>query len=128
MLPYERSFSHHMWFFPWTDSLLPSSATYEPLSLFAAALCLYLFACSLASRSTSMSVPSLRLDEYQGSAPTTWVLEGGSSILEGIGDLASPLAPQRILSLFSRQVEKLGAVWKIGVHLGGVLKGMAAKE
>lgn len=128
MLPYERSFSHHMWFFPWTDSLLPSSATYEPLSLFAAALCLYLFACSPASRSTSMSVPSLRLDEYQGSAPTTWVLEGGSSILEGIGDLASPLAPQRILSLFSRQVEKLGAVWKIGVHLGGVLKGMAAKE
>lgn len=105
-----------------------SSATYEPVSLFSASLCLFLYARSSMSHSTFTATPSFRLDDIQIADPKRWIREGGPSQLEGIGDLASTLAPRRILSTFSRQTEKNGAVWQIGIHLAGVLATMALKE
>lgn len=105
----------------------PTDAPYEPMSLFFAALLLYVFARTQISQGSEMS--PIVLDARHDEDPALWIVCGGDSSLGGIGNLASPLAPKRILQLFSQVLmQRLGQVWEIGVALGGVVGAMASRE
>lgn len=104
-----------------------TQAPYEPMSLFFAALLLYVFARTQISQGSEMS--PIVLDARHDEDPALWIVCGGDSSLGGIGNLASPLAPKRILQLFSQVLmQRLGQVWEIGVALGGVVGAMASRE
>jgi len=77
----------------------------------------------------SLETSLFPLDNKHTSDPALWIVYGGHCSLIGIGNLASPLAPRKVLQFFAHVLaQRLGLVWEMGAVLSGVMSAMAARE
>jgi hypothetical protein len=85
--------------------------------------------------STTSNTATYALDSPQHSPadPSLFIATGSphppSLIFEGIGSLADPAAPKKILTALAGELSvRTGAVWRIGQVLASVLMVIAAQE
>ncbi|SCV74176.1 BQ2448_6608 [Microbotryum intermedium] len=108
----------------------PLFATYEPSSVFYAALCLHLYALSVDPLSNISPRPdtTFPLDQVQQSEQViTWVAIGGSyASIQGVDCLAGSTAASQALIRLSGLSNWSGRAWRIGHVLKDVLQAVAS--
>ncbi|KAI1614124.1 hypothetical protein EDD36DRAFT_417971 [Exophiala viscosa] len=113
----------------------PFNTPHEPLSVFLAGLSLWAFLKYFDPESgDAQSGISVQLDEPSFCSPPEarqaikdWIEKGGKTYLEGVGDVRSPDAPKRILTLCVNMTRRL-QVWKMASKVSEIFARLLQRE
>lgn len=113
----------------------PFNTPHEPLSVFLAGLSLWAFLKYFDPESGDVQTGiSVQLDEPSFCSPPEtrkaikdWIERGGKTYLEGVGDVRSPGAPKRILTLCVNMTRRL-QVWRMASKVSEIFSRLLQRE
>jgi hypothetical protein len=113
----------------------PFNTPHEPLSVFIAGLSLWAFLKyfdaegdePIAEGGVQLDEPSFCSSPEVRQGIQCWIEEGGQAYLEGVGDVGSPEAPKRILSLCLNMTKRL-RVWRTASKVSDIFARLLQRE